>query len=255
MKKAVTEFKGYDAWLIALVLVMTTGHCWAAANRVLRLDRKTGCFEVSDSPSLHTLSNAVRLETWFKADSFYSNDGAVNSLIRKNTGEGAENFFLRFRTIGGQPWIEFSPGNSVGVVRASSGLATGQWHHLAGVYDGQHATIFLDGNSIKTTELSGLLVIDSSNLVVGRGDPEYSSGEFFHGALDEVRIWNVARSPKEIRSAMDKRPDGKRSGLIAYWNFDDGNAKDLSGHGNDGNIKGEAQIMEAPKPQTSQGDR
>src|SRR5215470_10336830 len=84
-------------------------------NRVLKLDGKTGGVRVSDSPSLHMITNGITLEIWCKAESFYPENGAVNSLIRKNVAEGAENFFLRFRTIQGRPWIEMSPGNQIGV--------------------------------------------------------------------------------------------------------------------------------------------
>jgi len=213
-------------------------------NHVLMLDGKSGGVRVSDSPSLHMITNGITLEIWCKAESFYPENGAVNSLIRKNVAEGAENFFLRFRTIQGQPWIEMSPGKQIGVLRAPYDFATNRWYHLAGVYDGKDAAVFVNGRRVKSETLNGPMVIDDSDLFIGKGDPEWSSGEFFHGAVDEVRIWNIARSPEQIQQDIQRTLTGKEAGLIALWNFDDDSAKDQSGHKNDGHLMGEAHIVE-----------
>jgi hypothetical protein len=94
--------------------------------------------------------------------------------------------------------------------------------------------------------------IDNSDLFIGKGDPEFSSGEYFHGVLDEIRLWNVARSPEEIRAAMNTPLTGKEPGLVAYWDFDNDTAKDKSGHGNDGvlgpNVQTVADVTTTPRP-------
>jgi hypothetical protein len=65
-------------------LTTTTNAGSLSNNRALSLDGKTGSMRVPDSPSLHSLTNAITLELWFKAASFYEQSGAVNSLLRKN---------------------------------------------------------------------------------------------------------------------------------------------------------------------------
>lgn len=40
--------------------------------------------------------------------------------------------------------------------------------------------------------------------------------------LDEVRIWNVARSAAEILRTMRQPLSGQEPGLVAYWRFDEG---------------------------------
>jgi C-terminal processing protease CtpA/Prc len=219
----------------------------AQANLVLSLDGQSGCMSVADAPALHSLSNALTLELWFKLASFYQNQGAVNSLLRKNVAANSENFFLRFRTINDKPWVEVSPGSDIGVVRASYDFALGQWYHLAATYDGSNVRLFVNGVVIKTEPLSGAMAIDASELFIGCGDPEYSSGEYFEGALDEVRIWNVVRAPAEIVASRSSPLSGHEPGLVAYWNFDDGTARDLSGHGLNGVLKGHAEIVQATR--------
>jgi hypothetical protein len=220
----------------------------STGNRVLSLDGKDDCVRVADSQSFHSLTNAITIEMWIKASSFYADSGAVNSIIRKNIAPNAENFLLRFRNVAGKPALEMSVGYDIEVLQVAYEFDTGKWYHLAGTYDGSAITVFVNGVTILSQKVSGSLYIDESDLFIGRGDPEFSFGEYLHGALDEIRIWNVARSQKEIQAAMNTTLTGKEQGLVAYWNFDDGTAKDLSPHSNDGILNGDAQIVESPHP-------
>ncbi len=83
---------------------------------------------------------------------------------------------------------------------------------------------------------------------MGRGDPDYSGGEYFDGSLDEIRIWNQARSPSEIQAAATAPLAGTEAGLVAYWSFEDNDARDLSGHGNVGALNGGVRIVESARP-------
>jgi hypothetical protein len=97
------------------------------ANRVLALDGKTGFMRVADSPSLQTLTNAMTIEVWFKALSFYPRPGSVNSIFRKDTTGGEQNFFLRFRISQGGPMVELASGNKNGILTAASDSQPGRW--------------------------------------------------------------------------------------------------------------------------------
>jgi hypothetical protein len=81
--------------------------------------------------------------------------------------------------------------------------------------------------------------------MIGKGDPAYSLVEYFHGEIDEIRIWSVARSPEQIRAAMSGRLSGREPGLVGYWAFDDGTAKDQTGNGNNGVLDGDSRIVGA----------
>jgi predicted transcriptional regulator len=220
----------------------------STVNRVLSLDGKTGYVEVADSESLHSFKEAITIEAWVKAASFYTGNGEVNSIVRKNITPGAENFLLRFRIVDGERLAEMNPGVRVGIVQAPYEFTTGTWYHLAGTYDGKAITVYVNGVKVRGEPFSGPMNIDKSDLFIGKGDPDFSSGEYFHGELDDIRIWNVSRSQKEIQAAMNTPLTGKEEGLVAYWNFDDGTSKDLSPYGNDGRLCEGARIEEAPRP-------
>ena len=214
-----------------------------AGNRVMKLNGTSDFVRVPDSPSLHAFTNAITIEVWFKASSFYRGGGNVNSLVRKDVRAGDEDFLLRFRTVGGEPRVEMSPGYHIGVLQASYPFTPGKWYHLAGTYDGHAMTICVNGAQIRSERASGRMRISRSDLFIGKGDPDFSFGEYFHGALDEVRLWNVARSQRDIQRAMNGALTGAEEGLVAYWNFDDGTAGDLTGHGHDGLLSEGARMV------------
>ena len=112
----------------------------------------------------------------------------------------------------------------------------GQWHHVAGVYShsGGFANLYVDGVLKGTTPSNGPLTHDSSDLRFGNWS---GCCEDFDGIIDEVRIWNVARTEQQIQNHMDLPLVGNEPGLVGYWRFDERSGQlvtDSSIHGNDG---------------------
>jgi hypothetical protein len=98
--------------------------------------------------------------------------------------------------------------------------------------------IVFDGNSIKTHiigKLNGEAMLTGnlqSNLMELRiGGPYWTPTDTANGAIDEVRIWNVARTQAEIQANMSQPLSGSEIGLIGYWQF---NAMEDLGVGGDG---------------------
>ena len=49
-------------------------------------------------------------------------------------------------------------------------------------------------------------------------DPSYTP---FKGAIDEVRIWNVARTDADIQHDYERILQGNETGLVGYWRFEE----------------------------------
>ena len=58
------------------------------------------------------------------------------------------------------------------------------------------------------------------------------NSEFLDGSVDEVRVWDYARSVTEINQTMNEILNGDEAGLVAYFNFEDG----VPVNGNNGGI-------------------
>ena len=85
-------------------------------------------------------------------------------------------------------------------------ITPGAWHHAAATYDGQTLRLFLDGRLDAALTLASPVVPDLVSArevyLAGALSSDGQGRGFFKGVLDEVRIWEVARSPNEIQAAI-----------------------------------------------------
>ena len=92
------------------------------------------------------------------------------------------------RTVGGGTYIDSDVG----------GIIIGNWYHIACTYDGSIVSIYVDGELQNSASQSGLLKVSSQHILAGANSTSPPSG-FFHGAIDDIRIWNRALSESEIQ--------------------------------------------------------
>ena len=122
-------------------------------------------------------------------------------------------------------------------------VAFGAWHHLALRYDkaSQRLDGFLDGVKAPTPSSGDRAAPGEHGYrtfwAFGLADSAHmGSGRSFHGAFDEIRVWNLARSDEELERDFAERLTGQEAGLVCYWRCDDlgdGVVRDASGHGHD----------------------
>ncbi|WP_395047208.1 SBBP repeat-containing protein [Flavobacterium sp.] len=101
-------------------------------------------------------------------------------------------------------------------------LADGNWHHIVATYDGTTRKIFVDG-ILKASDTPGVNAIPNAlNMRIGSTCPNPCGGEFYNGAIDEVRIWNRALPQAEIQNNMNCELAAGQTSLIAYYQFNQG---------------------------------
>lgn len=93
-------------------------------------------------------------------------------------------------------------------------LVTNDWNHVAATFDGTDYRVYVNGNLVLSNNLPGT-PLPTPVRFLGKVE------NFFPGRLDEVRLWNRARSQAEIVSTMNARLTGSEPGLLAYWNFNE----------------------------------
>ncbi len=110
------------------------------------------------------------------------------------------------------------------------------WNHIAIVYQNKTPSLYLNGQFVKTGLTSNYIVHPSFQL----GDNLESYGAY-QGSLDDVRIWNKARTQAEIQADLNRELTGSEIGLVGYWNFNsitNNTVQDLSSNHNDGTLVG-----------------
>jgi hypothetical protein len=103
-------------------------------------------------------------------------------------------------------------------ISPTGSLIVGEWAHIAATYDGSTIKIYQDGTLIGSTAQTGD-VSYSTYLFIG------AWGSAFNGIIDEVRVWNIARTQDEIQSTMNGSLIGDETGLVGYWTFDEGSGQ------------------------------
>ena len=118
------------------------------------------------------------------------------------------------------------PGGCSQTIGSGIFATPGTWYHIVGTNNGTTAKVYVDGQLRNSGNVDPNYNGTSSGLRIG-GEVCCGSNNF-PGDIDEVRVWNYARVQNEIQNDMERILEGNESGLIGYWNFDDGTANDLS---------------------------
>jgi hypothetical protein len=84
--------------------------------------------------------------------------------------------------------------------KGSTKLPLNTWTYLAGTYDGSVLRLYVNGILVRSTNVTGTLVNSQNALRIG-GNALW--GEWFHGLIDEIRIYNRALSQTEIQTDMN----------------------------------------------------
>lgn len=98
-------------------------------------------------------------------------------------------------------------------------MPKGTWTHIALVHYQTGGVIYLNGEEVASTS-SGYKFGDSGT-PTRLGSQFDVPSEFFVGCMDEVKIFNSARTAKQIKSDMERGVDVNDPNLVAYYDFND----------------------------------
>ena len=126
-------------------------------------------------------------------------------------------------------------------------LSPNIWYHVAATYDGSAIKYYVDGCLVNEIPATGNIIDNNWDAAIGNKSNWPNGPEQFRGRIDEVRIWETARSEEEIKLNMNlllnptSEPD-----LRAYYrlNNDYENAQGYSGF--DGSPQGSPIFDNAP---------
>jgi len=85
-------------------------------------------------------------------------------------------------------------------VMGKTPLNDGHWHQLAGVYDGQTLSLYVDGRLDAGVEASGSLIMCNEGIVLSKGVWHLTS---WRGLMRDVRVYDRALSEKEVAELHD----------------------------------------------------
>jgi len=147
-------------------------------------------------------------------------------LFRENN-KGDYDFFIANSSSGGN------------ITVSGSKISDDILHHIAGTYNGTDLKLYIEG-VLEVSSTFSSAIFSSSSLAIGRYEGGHSDFYYYNGLIDEVRIWNTAKTQQEIQENMNKELTGSETGLVAYYKMNEGSGSTLtdSAGNNDGEIIG-----------------
>jgi hypothetical protein len=192
------------------------------------------------------------VETWFKRETkgvaTSTGTGGVTAvpLVAKGRNQAENstldtNWFLGIRESDGILMGDFE---SIAVPTANPAIAAGanipitgvtaipygQWNHAAMTFDGTFFRLYLNGNLEREINAKGAVPradsIQHASIATAMNSTGLGDGAF-GGFMDEVRIWNVARTPEEIRLKLNSEVTTD-NGLVARWGMTEGSGTSIT---------------------------
>ncbi len=111
------------------------------------------------------------------------------------------------------------------------------WQHIAVTYNlSDGMLLYINGSPRTLSQINppvgGINDNLYENLYIGNAE---GLAETFDGLIDELRIWDHARSGTEIQSSINVTLEGNEPGLVAYWPMEEGNGDIIHDHSDNGN--------------------
>ncbi len=226
-----TESKTYNVF--AQVATDTTGLVF---DGIGSNEKRVDC---GNDPSVQISGTEITLEAWLYPTE-WRNQTFEGNVINKESGGSLNDFGYMIR-VGNNGQISFNIGNgSWNELNSPTGvLSLNTWQHVSATYDGSTMIIYVDGEEVASEPKSISFSSPNSNLTIGNSSN--FSNRYFVGTIDEVRVWDVARSQAEIQATMSNCLSGSEIGLAAYYQFEDGAGNefvsDISPNANTGIIQ------------------
>jgi hypothetical protein len=186
---------------------------------------------------------AFTVEAWVRRDGPGQEMGTGSGGLRlvpiagKGRGENDDtiyncNYAFGFRgNVLGADFEDAATGANHPVVGTTT-VTWGRWHHVAVTYDGATWSLYVDGMLDEQLGVGATPRADSiQHFAIGTAMDSTGAPEGrLHGALDEVRVWDHARSEAEIAESMVATVTSGE-GLVARWGLDeaDGGVPDAVG--------------------------
>lgn len=167
----------------------------------------------------YNIGNGFTIEAWIFAET-WRDQIWQGSIVAKDNQDPDRGFAFRCGANGSLSFV-MAVDNTWNEVFTGSIMNANQWHHVAVVVDAGTMTLYIDGQSVATNSFTGT-PSHGTDLAMSIGASTGFGGRNFHGNLDEIRIWNDARTQTEIADNITVDLTGAETNLVAYFPMNEG---------------------------------
>jgi hypothetical protein len=179
---------------------LDTNSAWVAgrSQRALELAH-AGWVQVPPSPSIDSITDHLTLSVWVDLESALGPDSWGTALSRQTGTTNYQHYHIALYTEA-RPSLFLITTDGFALIRPPESVPIGVWTHLAGVYDGKVARLYVNGAEVGSQALTGRFAADTTPVILG-GNGNDASGvptELFPGRIDELMVYARALSVTEI---------------------------------------------------------
>jgi hypothetical protein len=167
----------------------------------------------------YNIGDGFTIEAWIFANEWQQASWQGSILNKDNQGPDrgyafrcGDNGILSFVMSVDNTWEEAFTGQIMNV---------NQWHHVAVVINDGTITLYIDGQASASHSFSGTPSA-ASDLPLNIGASPGFGSRHFNGVIDEVRIWNDARTQTELVDNMTVDLSGNEANLVGYFPMNEG---------------------------------
>ncbi|MCH4552525.1 LamG-like jellyroll fold domain-containing protein, partial [Aestuariibaculum lutulentum] len=175
------------------------------------------------------LSSAFTLETWIKPSSSNNN---IQTILSKRAANNLTTGY-DIRLVNNIISFNWNSGNTLASPYA---IDTTRWYHVAVSYNGTTYILYIDGIEVARTNGTAP-VSNNREFILGAMDqtstPPFRPVNYFHGWMDELKIWNKTLTPDQLHQVMNqeiKNNGGNVGGVIIPLNVANLSWTDLDGY-------------------------
>jgi hypothetical protein len=142
----------------------------------------------------------LNLDTTFTVSAWIKRNSTNQTILSKRDNTFTTGYDLSINSAGKaeMSWIN----GTKQTITSNVAIPSGIWHNVAVSYDGTSAKLYIDG-VLNVTKTMSIVPANTQSFLIAAADG-VSPTSFFNGNIDEVRVWKVALTDKQLRFVMNQ---------------------------------------------------
>lgn len=199
-----------------LSLSLLASFALSAQNTAIQLDGNSEYLSIAHKDN-QNINDEFTFEAWIYANS-WTNEIWRGTIMGKDD-QGPDRGYAFRCGANGSLSLVIAVDNTWHETFTGSLMNTQQWHHVAATVKDKTVQLYIDGQPVASSTYDGDPSPNTSDLKISSSGFD---GRFFDGVIDEVRLWEVARTQTQISDNAAVDLLGTEDGLTLYLPMNEG---------------------------------
>jgi len=180
---------------------LDTSTAWVAGRSQGALEiGHAGWVQVAPSASIDAIADRLTISAWVDLEGTIAGSDLFATALSRQIGTGIDQSYHISLDLGLRPTLFVRTATGYVMLQDTASAPMATWTHLAAVYDGAMAHLYVNGAEVANGAVTGTFAADTTPIILG-GNGNDASGvptELFPGRIDELMLYARALSQTEI---------------------------------------------------------